>query len=110
LHIQSHCHCPSSDPCVHPLAQQYCIPNGAEDTTNNRALWLNPEAHPLSFVNDNDIGTSWVSHVFANITQLNKGMTISVDLENGQYQVIRNNGVCITFPWLLQWVTTDFMS
>ncbi|XP_077013931.1 usherin [Tamandua tetradactyla] len=87
LHIQSHCRCPDSHPRVHPLIQKYCIPNDAEDTTSNRVLRLNPEAHPLSFVNDNDIGTSWVSHVFTNVSQLNQGVTISIDLENGQYQV-----------------------
>lgn len=88
LHIQSHCRCPGSHPRVHPLGQRYCIPNDAEDTTTDRVLRLNPEAHPLSFVNDNDIGTSWVSQVFTNITQLHQGVTISIDLENGQYQVI----------------------
>ncbi|XP_041578632.1 usherin [Vulpes lagopus] len=87
LHIQSHCRCPGSHPRVHPSVQRYCIPNDAEDTTTDRVLRLNPEAHPLSFVNDNDIGTSWVSHVFTNISQLHQGVTISIDLENGQYQV-----------------------
>lgn len=88
LPIQSHCRCPGSHPRVHPLAPLYCIPNDAEDTTSDRVSRLHPEAHPLSFINDNDISTSWVSHVFINITQLNQGVTISIDLENGQYQVI----------------------
>ncbi|KAM5206303.1 usherin isoform 2-T2 [Hipposideros larvatus] len=87
LHIQPRCRCPGSHPRIHPLAPRYCIPNDAEDTTSDRVSRLNPEAHPLSFVNDNDISTSWVSRVFANITQLNQGVTISIDLENGQYQV-----------------------
>ncbi|ELW55473.1 Usherin [Tupaia chinensis] len=87
LHIQSHCRCPGSHPRVHPVDQRYCIPNDVEDTTHNRVLRLNPEAHPLAFVNDNDIGTSWVSPVFTNISQLNQGVSISVDLENGEYQV-----------------------
>uniref|UniRef100_A0A673TE79 Usherin n=1 Tax=Suricata suricatta TaxID=37032 RepID=A0A673TE79_SURSU len=87
LHTQSHCRCPGSHPRVHPSVQRYCIPNDEEDTTTERVLRLNPEAHPLSFVNDNDISTSWVSHVFPSITQLNQGVTISIDLENGQYQV-----------------------
>ncbi|XP_003419924.2 usherin [Loxodonta africana] len=87
VHIQSECRCPGSHPRIHPLQQRYCIPNGAEDTTENRVSRLNPKARPLSFVNDNDIGTSWVSRVFTNITQLDQGVTISVDLENGQYQV-----------------------
>ncbi|KAM8817678.1 usherin isoform 1-T1 [Rhynchonycteris naso] len=87
LHVQSHCRCPGSHPRVHPLEQQYCIPNGVGDTTSDRLLRLHPEAHPLSFVNDNDISTSWVSRVFTNNTQLDQGVTISIDLENGQYQV-----------------------
>ncbi|XP_053463887.1 usherin [Nycticebus coucang] len=87
LHVQPHCRCPGSHPRVHPMVQRYCIPNDAEDTTSDRVLRLNPEAHPLSFVNDNDVGTTWVSNVFTNIAQLNQGVTISVDLENGQYQV-----------------------
>uniref|UniRef100_A0A8C9BFN6 Usherin n=1 Tax=Phocoena sinus TaxID=42100 RepID=A0A8C9BFN6_PHOSS len=87
LHTQSHCRCPGSHPRVPRLEQRYCVPNDAEDTTNNRVLRLNPEAHPLSFVNDNNIGTSWLSHVFTDMTQLNQGVTISIDLENGQYQV-----------------------
>ncbi|XP_036133319.1 usherin [Molossus molossus] len=87
LHVQPHCRCPGSHPRVHPLQQRYCIPNDAQDTTTNRVSRLHPDAHPLPFVNDNDIGTSWVSRVFTNITQLNQGVTISIDLENGQYQV-----------------------
>ncbi|XP_045715406.1 usherin [Phyllostomus hastatus] len=87
LHVQPHCRCPGSHPRVHPLRQRYCIPNGVEDTTSNRVLRLSPDAHPLSFVNDNDVGTSWVSRVFTNISQLNRGVTVSIDLENGQYQV-----------------------
>ncbi|XP_029085293.1 usherin isoform X2 [Monodon monoceros] len=87
LHTQSHCRCPGSHPRVPRLEQRHCVPNDAEDTTNNRVLRLNPEAHPPSFVDDNNIGTSWLSHVFTNMTQLNQGVTISIDLENGQYQV-----------------------
>lgn len=91
LHTQPHCRCPGSHPRVHPLLQQYCIPNGAEDGPHHRVSRLNPEAHPLSFINDNDMATSWISHVFANFTQLNQGVIISIDLENGQYQVIRDS-------------------
>ncbi|XP_003474286.2 usherin isoform X2 [Cavia porcellus] len=87
LHIQSHCRCPSSHPRIHPLLQQYCVPNAVGDTTRHRMLRLDPDAHPLSFINDNNTGTSWISHVFTNITELDAGVTISVDLENGQYQV-----------------------
>ncbi|XP_062981457.1 usherin [Elgaria multicarinata webbii] len=87
LHTQPECRCPGSHPRVHPLIQRYCIPNGADDTTNDRVLRLNPEAHPLSYINDNDIGTSWISSVFRTTEQLNNGVTITIDLENGQYQV-----------------------
>ncbi|XP_028580478.2 usherin [Podarcis muralis] len=87
LHSQSECRCPGSHPRVHPLVQRYCIPNGADDTTNDRVLRLNPEAHPLSYINDNDIGTSWISSVFSTTEQLNRGIAITIDLENGQYQV-----------------------
>ncbi|NP_067383.3 usherin precursor [Mus musculus] len=89
LHIQPHCRCPGSHPRVHPSVQQYCIPNGAGDTPEHRMSRLNPEAHPLSFINDDDVATSWISHVFTNITQLYEGVAISIDLENGQYQVLK---------------------
>uniref|UniRef100_A0A8C6X579 Usherin n=1 Tax=Naja naja TaxID=35670 RepID=A0A8C6X579_NAJNA len=87
LRIQSECRCPGSHPRVHPLVQRYCIPNGADDTTNDRVLRLNPEAHPLSYVNDNDIGTTWISSIFNTTEHLRHGVTITIDLENGQYQV-----------------------
>ncbi|XP_070813494.1 usherin [Pituophis catenifer annectens] len=87
LRIQSECRCPGSHPRVHPLVQRYCIPNGADDTTNDRVLRLNPEAHPLSYVNDNDIGTTWISSIFSTTEHLRHGVTITIDLENGQYQV-----------------------
>ncbi|XP_052056319.1 usherin [Apodemus sylvaticus] len=87
LHIQPHCRCPGSHPRVHPSVQQYCIPNGAEDTPQHRVSRLNPDAHPLSFINDDNVATSWISRVFANITQLHQGVVVSIDLENGQYQV-----------------------
>ncbi|XP_028616049.1 usherin isoform X2 [Grammomys surdaster] len=89
LHIQPHCRCPGSHPRVHPSVQQYCIPNGAEDTPQHQVPRLNPDAHPLSFINDDNVATSWISHVFTNITQLNQGVVISIDLENGQYQVFQ---------------------
>ncbi|RXN00888.1 Usherin [Acipenser ruthenus] len=87
LHTQTECRCPSSHPRVHPLVQRYCIPNGADDTTNDRVLRLNLDAHPLNYINDNDIGTSWISTVFTNLTQLENGVTITFDLLNGEYQV-----------------------
>ncbi|XP_025048439.1 usherin-like, partial [Alligator sinensis] len=69
------------------LTNRYCIPNGADDTTNDRVLRLNPDAHPLHYINDDDIGTSWISSVFTNVTHLNRGVIITIDLQNGQYQV-----------------------
>ncbi|XP_039386307.1 usherin [Mauremys reevesii] len=87
LHTQSECRCPGSHPRVHPLVQRYCIPNGADDTTNDRVLRLNPEAHSLCYINDNDIGTSWISSLFIDTAHLDHGVTITIDLQNGQYQV-----------------------
>ncbi|KAI1240568.1 hypothetical protein IHE44_0008996 [Lamprotornis superbus] len=87
LHTQSECRCPGSHPRVHPLIQRYCIPNGADDTTNDRVLRLDAEAHPLYYINDNDIGTTWISSVFANTAGLDRGVSITIDLQNGQYQV-----------------------
>ncbi|XP_040553355.1 usherin isoform X3 [Gallus gallus] len=87
LHTQSECRCPGSHPRVHPLIQRYCIPNGADDTTNDRVLRLDAEAHPLYYINDDDIGTTWISSVFANAAGLDHGVSITIDLQNGQYQV-----------------------
>ncbi|KAM9016840.1 usherin [Ara ararauna] len=87
LHTQSECRCPGSHPRVHPLIQRYCIPNGADDTTNDRVLRLDAEAHPLYYINDDDIGTTWISSVFANTADLDHGVSITIDLQNGQYQV-----------------------
>lgn len=89
LHTQSECRCPGSHPRVHPLIQRYCIPNGADDTTNDRVLRLDVEAHPLYYINDDDIGTTWISSVFANTAGLDHGVSITIDLQNGQYQVMR---------------------
>ncbi|XP_016124971.1 usherin [Sinocyclocheilus grahami] len=87
LHTQSTCRCPASHPKVHPLVERYCIPNAANDTTHNKVLRLNQDAHPLHYINDNDIGTTWISSIFPTLELLDKGITISIDLENGQYQV-----------------------
>ncbi|KAL1769870.1 usherin, partial [Sigmodon hispidus] len=101
LHIQPHCRCPGSHPRVHPLVQQYCIPNGADDRPYHQVSRLNPDAHPLSFINDNNIDTSWISHMFANFTQLKQGMIISIDLENGQYQRAFTFKYEVSVFWLL---------
>lgn len=87
LHTQSTCRCLASHPRVHPLVERYCIPNAANDTTHNKVLRLNQDAHPLHYINDNDIGTTWISSVFTTLELLDKGITITIDLENGQYQV-----------------------
>ncbi|KAM9466939.1 usherin [Clarias gariepinus] len=85
LHTQTSCRCPPTHPRVHPIVERYCIPNGADDTTNNRLLRLHPHAHPLNYINDNDIGTAWVSSVFSSLED--QGVSITIDLESGQYQV-----------------------
>ncbi|XP_067901794.1 usherin [Heterodontus francisci] len=87
INTQSNCRCPGTHPRVHPLVQRYCIPNGADDTTTDRMLRLNLEGHPLDYINDEDIGTSWVSSVFTDFGQLENGISITVDLQNGQYEV-----------------------
>ncbi|XP_019935888.2 usherin isoform X2 [Paralichthys olivaceus] len=86
LHVQSECRCPPSHPRVHPLVERYCIPNAVEDTTNDRVLRLNLNAHPLSYINDQDMGTTWLSKIMTS-QDLDEGVTITVDLTNGQYQV-----------------------
>ena len=65
---------------------RYCIPNAVEDTTNDRVLRLNLNAHPLSYINDQDMGTTWLSRIMTS-EELDEGVTITVDLTNGQYQV-----------------------
>ncbi|KAJ1157569.1 hypothetical protein NDU88_010275 [Pleurodeles waltl] len=87
LHTQSACRCPGSHPRVHPLVQRYCIPNGAPDTTYDRVLRLNLDAHPVSYINDNDIGTSWISSILNDISDSDDGVNIIIDMEHGQFQV-----------------------
>uniref|UniRef100_A0A8C7Q6N4 Usher syndrome 2A (autosomal recessive, mild) n=1 Tax=Oncorhynchus mykiss TaxID=8022 RepID=A0A8C7Q6N4_ONCMY len=87
LHAQSECRCPPSHPRVHPLVERYCIPNAVEDTTNNRVLRLNMDAHPVSYINDQDMGTAWVSNILTGSEDMDQGLTITIDLVNGQYQV-----------------------
>uniref|UniRef100_A0A3Q3IYQ0 Usher syndrome 2A (autosomal recessive, mild) n=1 Tax=Monopterus albus TaxID=43700 RepID=A0A3Q3IYQ0_MONAL len=86
LHTQSECRCPPSHPRVHPLVERYCIPNAVEDTTSDRVLRLDPNTHPLSYINDQDMGTAWLSKVMTT-QELDEGVTVTVDLVNGQYQV-----------------------
>ncbi|XP_072555094.1 usherin isoform X5 [Paramormyrops kingsleyae] len=87
LHTHPECRCPPSHPRVHPLVERYCIPNLVEDTTDNRVLRLSRDAHPLHYINDNDIGTSWISSVFTSLDQLDEGISITFDLQTGEYQV-----------------------
>uniref|UniRef100_A0A3B5AVF4 Usherin-like n=1 Tax=Stegastes partitus TaxID=144197 RepID=A0A3B5AVF4_9TELE len=96
LHVQSECRCPPSHPRVHPLVERYCIPNAVDDTTNDRVLRLNLNAHPLSYINDQDMGTTWLSKIMTT-QELDEGVTITVDLANGQYQVI---GTVTEQPWM----------
>ncbi|XP_047436500.1 usherin [Mugil cephalus] len=86
LHVQSECRCPPSHPRVHPLVERYCIPNAVEDTTNDRVLRLNLNAHPLSYINDQDMGTTWLSKIMTT-EELDEGVTVTLDLTNGQYQI-----------------------
>ncbi|KAK2854220.1 hypothetical protein Q5P01_006881 [Channa striata] len=97
LHAQSECRCPPSHPRVHPLVERYCIPNAVEDTTNDRVLRLHFNTHPLSYINDQDMGTAWISKTMTT-QELDEGITITVDLVNGQYQVFY---VIVQFDGLL---------
>ena len=58
-----------------------------EDTTNNRVLRLNLNAHPLGYINDQDQGTAWISHSLPPDQHQDQGINITIDLLNGQYQV-----------------------
>lgn len=78
---------------------RYCIPNGVEDTTNDRVLRLNLNAHPLSFMNDQDMGTSWISKIMST-QELDEGVAITLDLANGQYQVLPLRQLTIHFYFL----------
>ncbi|XP_041418335.1 usherin [Xenopus laevis] len=86
LHIQSECRCPSSHPRVHPLAQRFCIPNGVESSTRDKISRVNPDAHPVSYMNDNDLETTWISSLLPS-SNTERGIFITLDLVNGQYQV-----------------------
>ena len=57
-----------------------------DDTTTDRVLRLNLNAHPLSYINDQDMGTTWLSKIMTT-QELDEGVTITMDLTNGQYQV-----------------------
>ncbi|KAM8945416.1 usherin [Pelodytes ibericus] len=86
LHVQSVCRCPASHPRVHPTFQRHCIPNGIGDTSKDRVLRLNPDSHPISYVNDKDLETTWISSLLSS-ADIDTGITITMDLLSGQYQV-----------------------
>ncbi|XP_056424309.1 usherin isoform X1 [Hyla sarda] len=84
VHIQSECRCPSSHPHLHPVEGTYCLPNGVYNTTKDKVLRLNRDAHPVSYINDNDLQTTWISSI---LSDLERGLSITLDLTNGQYQI-----------------------
>ncbi|CAH2254292.1 usherin [Pelobates cultripes] len=86
LHVQSECRCTGSHPRIHPFEQIYCIPNGINDTTKDRILRLNPNSHPVSYINDKDLETTWISRLLSS-SDIDTGITITIDLLNGQFQV-----------------------
>ncbi|XP_033110841.1 usherin-like [Anneissia japonica] len=80
VHVQSDCRCPDSHPRINPVESRYCIPNGVSDTTSDQMYRLDENAHPLTFANDGDLGSYWVS-------SFTDDLLVQIDLENGQYQV-----------------------
>ncbi|XP_018411554.1 PREDICTED: usherin [Nanorana parkeri] len=84
--IQPECRCPSSHPRLEPMSGRYCLPNGVDDSSKDKVLRLNPDAHPVPYMNDNDLNTTWISSLLSS-SDIDKGITIIVDLDNGQYQV-----------------------
>ncbi|XP_053568734.1 usherin [Bombina bombina] len=86
LHVQSECRCPSTHPHIHSLEQRYCIPNYADNMAKDKTLRLNADAHPASYINDNNLGTTWISSLSLT-SDVRNVITITFDLVNGQYQV-----------------------
>lgn len=84
--IQPECRCPSSHPRLKPMSGRYCFPNGVDNSTKDKVLRLNPDAHPVPYMNDNDLNTTWISSLLSP-SDIDKGIKIIVDLDNGQYQV-----------------------
>ncbi|XP_071962430.1 usherin-like isoform X2 [Antedon mediterranea] len=80
VHVQSDCRCPDSHPRINPVESRYCIPNGVSDTTSDQMYRLDENAHPLTFANDGDLGSYWVSSFTDNVI-------LQIDLQNGEYQV-----------------------
>ncbi|XP_077341211.1 usherin [Lithobates pipiens] len=84
--IQPECRCPSSHPRLKPMSGRYCFPNGVDNSTKDKVLRLNPDAHPVPYMNDNDLNTTWISSLLSP-SDIDKGIKIIVDLDNGQYQI-----------------------
>ncbi|KAM3930149.1 usherin [Leptodactylus fuscus] len=84
--IQSECRCPSSHPRLHLLDGRFCFPNGVHNTTKDKVLRLNKDAHPVSYMNDNDLQTTWISSILS-ASHFDEGLNITLDLTNGQYQI-----------------------
>eukprot|EP00058_Branchiostoma_floridae_P024730 XP_002610220.1 hypothetical protein BRAFLDRAFT_76999 [Branchiostoma floridae] len=85
LHADSSCRCPPSHPRINPLLERYCIRNGDPDTTADIELRLDADAHPLAYINDDDLSSRWISDFFSSIP--GDTVTIDIDLSNGQYEV-----------------------
>ncbi|XP_078675414.1 usherin-like isoform X2 [Branchiostoma floridae x Branchiostoma belcheri] len=85
LHADSSCRCPPTHPRINPLLERYCIRNGDPDNTANIQLRLDDDAHPLAYINDDDLSSRWVSDFFSSIP--GDTVTIDIDLSNGQYEV-----------------------
>uniref|UniRef100_A0A8C5PBF3 Uncharacterized protein n=1 Tax=Leptobrachium leishanense TaxID=445787 RepID=A0A8C5PBF3_9ANUR len=86
LHHQSECRCPGSHPRIHPDAPRFCIHNGVEESTKDRVLRLNPNAHSIFNLNDKDLETTWISSLLST-PDIDTGIAIILDLLNGPYQV-----------------------
>ncbi|XP_073409429.1 usherin [Dendrobates tinctorius] len=86
LAIQSECRCPSSHPRLHPLDGRSCLPNGAYSKTKDKVLRVNRDSHPVSYMNDNDLQTTWISSILSTL-DFDKGITITLNLTNGHYQI-----------------------
>ncbi|XP_072265966.1 usherin isoform X2 [Pyxicephalus adspersus] len=86
--IQPECRCPSSYPRLETVSGRFCLPNGVDHSsfTKDKILRLNPDAHPVPYMNDNDLNTTWISSLLSQ-SDIDKGVMIIMDLENGQYQV-----------------------
>ena len=100
VHIQPECRCPNTRPRNVDASSTHCASN--EPTTPSPVLIattttstttttpvasmattsrINPLAHPLAFINDNDYETSWISCILT----MNKPISIVLDLLNGVY-------------------------